>query len=305
MSFNCLECGKDFPTERSLHAHFKAHGMFLADYYCKHFPRKCLFDGLPLQFKNKDDYFHSLFANRKNMEAWLAKSSVEQKKPVLAELLSWRIKDKELKFAPPEIELLTCGLPSIDEYKKVFGSYSQAAKEAGVAPMFAGKPPEDWLTKDFSAKKILVDTREQLPLKFPNSVIHKLDTGDYGVVGEDFDYTFVDRKSFGDFCGTLVLDNYERFRREVTRCKEQNCYLWVVVEAKLSELETMNNHAPHKANLKFLFHQMNKLTQEFPKNLQFIFSGGREKSKDLIPRLLCLGKKLWNVDMQYHLKGSK
>ncbi len=233
---------------------------------------------------------------------WLAKSSIEQKKPVLAELLSWRIKDKELKFAPPEIELLTSGLPSIDEYKKAFGSYSQAAKEAGVAPMFAGKPPEDWLTKDFSAKKILIDSREQKPLSFLNSVIHKLDTGDYGVAGEDFDYTFVDRKSFGDFCGTLVLDNYERFRREVARCKEQNCYLWVVVEAKLSELETINNYAPHKANLRFIFHQMNLLQKDFAGNLQFVFSGGREKSKDLIPRLLCFGKKLWNVDLTYFLK---
>ncbi len=301
----CAECGVEFPNERSLHAHLKAHKMYIADYYCKHFPRKCLFDGLPLQFKDKETYFHSLFANRKNMEMWLAKSSAEQKKPVLAELLSWRVKDKGLKFAPPEIELLTSGLPSIDEYKMVFGSYSQAAKEAGVEPMLAGRPPEGWLTKDFSAKKIFIDSREQKPLVFKNSEVHKLDVGDYGVSGEDFDYTFVDRKSFADFCGTLVLDNYERFRREVIRCKEQNCYLWVVVEAKLSELETINSHAPHKANLKFLFHQLNSLVQEFPSSLQFIFSGGREKSKDLIPRLLCLGKSLHNVDIQYHLKEGK
>lgn len=305
MSSDCKICGENFANDRSLHGHLKLHKMDMASYYCQYFPRKCLFDGLPLQFKNKEEYFHSLFANRKNMEMWLAKSSAEQKKPVLVELLSWRVKNKELKFAPPEIELLTSGLPSIDEYKRAFGSYSYAAKEVGVEPMFSAKPPEDWLTKDFSAKKILVDTREQAPLKFSNSAAHKLDTGDYGVSGEDFDYTFVDRKSFGDFCGTLVLDNYERFRREIIRCKEQNCYLWVVVEVKLSELESINNHAPHKANLKFLFHQMNKLTQEFPKNLQFIFSGGRERSRDLIPRLLCFGKKLWNVDIQYHLKELK
>lgn len=302
---NCLECNATFDNERSLHAHLKAHKMYLADYYCKHFPRKCLFDGLPLQFKDKETYFHSLFANRKNMEMWLSKSPIEQKKPVLAELLSWRVKDKGLKFAPPEIELLTSGLPSIDEYKKTFGSYSYAAKEAGVEPMFASRPPEGWLMKDFSAKKILVDTREQLPLKFSNSAVHKLDIGDYGVSGEDFDYTFVDRKSFADLCGTLVLENYERFRREVIRCKEQGCYLWVVVETKLSEIETTNHHAPHKANLRFIFHQLNSLVQEFPHHLQFVFSGGREKSKDLIPRLLCFGRQLWNVDMQYFLKEGK
>lgn len=301
----CAECNAEFPTERSLHAHLKVHGMFLADYYCKHFPRKCLFDGLPLQFKNKEDYFHSLFANRKNMEMWLSKSSIKQKRPVLAELLSWRIKDKQLKFAPPELELLTSGLPSINEYKKAFSSYSYAAKEAGVEPMFVGKPPTDWLTKDFSAKKIFTDSREQKPLAFNNSEIHKLDIGDYGVSGEDFDYTFVDRKSLADLCGTLVLENYERFRREIIRCKEQGCYLWVVVETKLSEIETTNHHAPHKANLKYIFHQLNSLTHEFRGTLQFVFSGGREKSKDLIPRLLCLGKKLWSVDMQFFWEDNK
>lgn len=305
MLFNCLECGVNFETEKSLHSHLKVHKLYLADYYCKHFPRKCLFDGLPLQFRDKETYFRSLFANRKNMESWLLKTKKDDKKPVLLEMLSWRIKEKKLQFAPPEVELFTCDLPSIKEYKDAFGSYSFAANQFGVSPMFSQKPPKDWDKIDFSKKKILIDTREQKPLKFINSVSHKLDVGDYGISGDSFDYTFVDRKSFPDFCGTLVLENYQRFRKELIRCKEQNCYLWVVIEAELSNIHSINNYAPHKANLKFIFHQMNALQHEFAGNLQFVFSGGRKESQDLIPRLLCLGKQLWNVDMQYYLGGAQ
>ena len=56
MSFNCKECGKEFKTEASLHRHIKMHDMNLADYYTKHFPRKNLFTGDLLPFKNKADY---------------------------------------------------------------------------------------------------------------------------------------------------------------------------------------------------------------------------------------------------------
>lgn len=305
MLCNCLECGKEFETEKSLHSHLKIHGLYLPDYYCKHFPRKCLFDGLPLQFKDKESYFNSLFANRENMMKWLNCTKTENKKPVLLQMLKSRIEGKGLKFAPSEIELYTSELPSIQEYKNTFGSYSFAAKEAGVMPIFSSKPPSDWKARDFSSAKILIDTREQKPLSFKNSSLHKLDVGDYGVSGENFTYSFVDRKSFADFCGTLVSDNYERFRREIIRCKDQNCYLWVVVEEELKNCKLINSKSAHKANLKFVFHQMNSLQHEFAGNLQFVFSGGRKESQDLIPRLLCLGDSLKNVDIQYFWRSIK
>ena len=62
MSFNCKECGKEFKTEASLHRHIKMHDMNLADYYTKHFPRKNLFTGDLLPFKNKADYFNKDFS---------------------------------------------------------------------------------------------------------------------------------------------------------------------------------------------------------------------------------------------------
>lgn len=300
----CRKCGATFQTERSLHAHIKAHGMILADYYCLHYPRFCLWSGQPLQFKNKEEYFHSQFANRENMLSWLRSAKPEEKRGVILSMLQSRIERKNYSLAPSQLELLACDLPPAQEYIKSFGSYGAAIKNCKVQPMFSSRPPENWKTIDFSAKKILIDSREQRPLYFKNSEKLKLDTGDYAVSGEDFDYTFVDRKSFQDFCGTMVGDSYERFRREILRCKNQDSYLWVVVEADIKDAAKLNSRSAHKNNLKFVFHQMCVLQHEFPKNLQFVWSGGREQSEDLIPRLLCLGRKLWNVDMQYWLENN-
>ena len=46
---------------------------------------------------------------------------------------------------------------------------------------------------------------------------------------------------------------------------------------------------------------MRSLTHEYPRRIQFIFTGSRKKSMQIIPRLLYYGKELWNVDIQYYL----
>ena len=66
MLFKCLECGAEFDSERSLHAHIKKHDMFLHDYYTKHYARRDLLTGDLLPFKNKDQYFNTYFLNRNN-----------------------------------------------------------------------------------------------------------------------------------------------------------------------------------------------------------------------------------------------
>jgi len=56
-----------------------------------------------------------------------------------------------------------------------------------------------------------------------------------------------------------------------------------------------------KSNLEYVFHNMRSLTHEYPRRIQFIFTGSRKKSMQIIPRLLYYGKELWNVDIQYYL----
>src|SRR6478736_846275 len=162
---DCKNCGLIFNSERSLHAHLKAHNLSVAEYYCKYYPRRDLLTGNPLQFKRKEDYFASYFSCRDHLEKWLRQTPTNKKAPIILDMLKKRIELKSLAFAPSEVELFFAELPPISEYKKIFGSYSVAAKDCGVPLMFSGKLPDEW-AQDFSRSKILIDTREQQPLQF-------------------------------------------------------------------------------------------------------------------------------------------
>ena len=155
--------------------------------------------------------------------------------------------------------------------------------------------------EDYSNINIFVDTREQQPLTFKSEKKVKLDFGDYTASGSNYTKTFVDRKSESDFKGTLVGENLDRFRRELQRCKDMECYLFIVVESTLERISSNNDFTPHKANLKFIYHNMRLLQHEYAKSCQFIFSGNRTNSEIIIPKLTAIGSPLWDVDVQYFL----
>ena len=129
----------------------------------------------------------------------------------------------------------------------------------------------------------------------------KLDFGDYAVGGEDYAYTYVDRKGEQDFKSTLSKNNLERFRSELSRAREFNSFLYVVVESDLNQIYKHNRWGPHKSNLKYVYHNMRVLAHEFTGHCQFLFTGSRENSQKLIPKLLTYGDKLWGVDLQYYI----
>lgn len=298
MLFKCLECQQSFDSERSLHAHIKKHDMFLHDYYVKHFRRKDLLTGDLLPFKNKEQYFSCYFLNQENQKIYFDKQYPKDLdvQMILLEMLSSKTKDS---VCPSEIILNSYGLPSISVYKKFFGTFTHACAGAGGEPLHNGKIP-----KDFGEKinaKIFIDTREQQPLSFPQSEALKLDLGDYGIENKFFDYTFVDRKSEGDFKSTLSQDNYERFRRELQRARDQDCFIFVVVESDMGQIEKNNIKSKHQANLAYIYHNMRALQLEFKDCCQFIMTSNRDNSIKLIPRLLKHGRKLWNVDLQYYI----
>ena len=172
--------------------------------------------------------------------------------------------------------------------------------------MFSKKIPKDFWG-DIPDIKIFIDTREQLPLSFNNSDSMKLDFGDYTAAGEHYSYTYVDRKSANDFIGTLSLRNIDRFKRELSRAKEAGSYVFVVIESDLQGLQSYigaakkNKFGPSKINLSFIYHNMREISHEFKGVCQFVFSGGRAESEDIIPRILFFGEKLWDVDLQYNI----
>jgi hypothetical protein len=283
-----------------LHAHLKKHKISLDEYYLTHHPRKNLLTGTFLPFKDKESYFEKDFENRKQLLRWCEIESAETVKQQIKKMLACRIKNKDLKYAPFHLELETSEMPTIDIYKKHFGSYSKACDEIGAEPMFRRSLPKTFY-KDYSEVEIFVDTREQQPLSFKKEKKVKLDFGDYTASGANYTKTFVDRKSESDFKGTLVGENLDRFRRELQRTKEMGCYLFIVTESTLERISSNNDFTPHKANLKFIYHNMRVLQHEFAGYCQFIFSGNRTNSEILIPKLTAIGNILWDVDIQYFL----
>ena len=78
-------------------------------------------------------------------------------------------------------------------------------------------------------------------------------------------------------------------------------YLFIVIESSLETIRKNNDYVSHRSNLKFIYHNMRLLQHEFAGYCQFVFSGDRKRSEALIPKLLAIGPKLWQVDVQYHI----
>lgn len=299
----CKVCGQEFKSERSLHAHLKKHNLTVAEYYTQYYPKKDLLTGDPLPFKNKDQYFSKDFLTRARMHKWAASNkNQEEVKDYIIKKLKDRVEKKSMRFAPCHLDLELSELPSIDCYKHFFGSYGNACQAAGISPCYSEPMVSSFFDEEEAYKdlKVLIDTREQKPLSFENSDILKLDFGDYTASGDNYSYTYIDRKSDTDFKSTLSV-GFERFKREIERAREFDSFLYVVVEGTVSKINKNNLFAPHKANMAYIWHNTRLLIREYSDVCQILFSGGRKSSEKLIPRLLHFGKRLWKCDVQYYI----
>ena len=289
MSYKCKVCGAEFKTEKALHAHLKAHKMYVADYYVKYYPRYNKLNGTPLPFKKKEDYFQNDFTNRSQLIKWCETAPSQEVKDYIIELGKKRIKRKNYKNAPFYLELL-----------KHFGTYTEACDQMQVKPIFYKGMPKEF-SRDFDVE-VLIDTREQQPLNFSKSKILKLDFGDYTLGGDNFSNTFVDRKSSGDFLSTFGSQS-DRFRREMQRCVELDSYMYIVIEKSIKaiEKESIFQKGRRAPKLNWVFSNLISIQHEFAGHCQFVFTNSRKHSEKIIPKLLYLGKKLWNVDVQYFI----
>lgn len=303
----CKICGESFKSERSLHAHIKAHNIFVMDYYTTFYPRKNLLTGEPIEFKDKKQYFSTYFSNRAQIREWAGKTTnKEEVKEVFIKMLKNRIVGKDLQYGPNHLELKLYNLPSISMFKEYFGSYNEACKMLQVEPIYNKIIKNKFLNnnKNLDDMEILIDTREQKPLNFANAKSHKLDYGDYTASGKYYNKTYVDRKSEQDFKGTMTT-GFDRFVKEMERAISFDSYMYIVIESSIEKIIKNNPYAYHESNLKFIWHRMRKITHMFPRKCQFIFSGGRNRSQNLIPILLEGGENLWQSDIQYYIDSKK
>lgn len=83
---------------------------------------------------------------------------------------------------------------------------------------------------------IIIDTREQLPIKFIDNVVRsKLDVGDYAceINGKRLKLVF-ERKSPNDLLGTLTR-GHKRFNKELERANKQGIRVIVIVECSYED----------------------------------------------------------------------
>ncbi len=305
----CLECGLDFETRRSLHAHIKAHSMSLGEYYVKNLPRYDLLTGELLPFKNYDNYVITDFRNKKNMYKWIEGVSERQEAEEYCRRAFERYMkgNRDIKYAPNHLFLLTHPrLPKFEHFGKqliveiceAYGLTLIFDKTANERPDFLSVPKE---------MSIFIDSREQDPLKFGDikTVEMKLDFGDYTAVGKDYSYTYVERKSENDFKGTMSA-GYERFCRELERCRELGSYMFILIESDFRQIYKNNNKlGKKKTNLAYTWENMRNIIGAYSDVCQFIFSGSRENSSLLVPYLLKNGDSLKRTDLQFFMEKMK
>jgi hypothetical protein len=297
----CKVCDQEFETDKSLHAHIKKHGLYQAEYYCKYYPKFSLFYKKQIPFLNKKDYFSKEFLDLNEFLLWEKSVESDLAKAKCLDLFQKRIAQKKYSYGPCHNELNTLNLPPINILKKHFKSYTKACSLLGLEPLLNKPMPKKFIEPceaiDF---EMLVDTREQDPLPFKKTKVEKLYVGDYLLNNGEYTYTYVDRKSESDFLGTMA-GGISRFKKEIEKAVALESYLFVVVESDINKIKSNQSKFRKKSNLEYVFHNMRSLTHEYPRRIQFIFTGSRKKSMQIIPRLLYYGKELWNVDIQYYL----
>lgn len=300
MSFKCLECEKEFEKKRSFHLHLKAHALTIGDYYVKHFERRDLFTGDKLAFRNYDQYFRDNFNCYDNFMNWVYSAPKDDVKKYIRGKAKEKFKLKEMSVSPPNLFYDLSEMANIFVYKKFWGSYSSFLKDLGLSKWYKKNLPDGFWDDGYEDIKIFVDTREKKPLSFKNSVVNKLDFGDYTAGGDFYSKTFVDRKAQDDFRQTFGKD-IDRFRREMDRCVKFDSYMFVIAETTIDKLEDNNKVSKFKSNLGYLWHNVRGLMVDYPENLQIIFAHSRTGAKKLIPKILYHGQDLWRVDLQYFI----
>lgn len=142
--------------------------------------------------------------------------------------------------------------------------------------------------------KIIIDTREQLPLKFTGheTVRRKLDEGDYNI-HELEDKLVIERKSLADFYASITSD-HQRFKREILRAQEKRKKFYIFLEGSLEDFYYLNWS---KRPLKITPDTLRKIVMTMKERYELIII--ECESRKLMSRQIVTTieneKKLWSV----------
>lgn len=298
LSTACKICKKECKNFKSLNLHLKAHKVSVENYYLTHYPKYDPYTKRPIRFKTFEYYISTDFNSRETFVKWCRfHDNKSEVKSYVKENIKKRKEEKSLKYFPSQVELKSILIPAIHGMKFLFGEEWQnevRSLDLKFRFNYDSKPI-------FKEGELFIyqDTREQYPLNFKNQKVMKLSAGDYTCGGEFFSDVFVERKSLQDLVGTLS-SGFERFEREIERAKQLNYYIVVVIDAEYKDLEDYSpkNSFSSIVTGKHIFFKMRNLLSNFD-NLQFVFSGSRERSKEIIEKIFRMKESVKNFDLEY------
>jgi hypothetical protein len=165
------------------------------------------------------------------------------------------------------------GRVCIQTYHDYFGSFTGACKEAGV-------PFNVYIYKKFEPQvtllPVIIDSREKHPYDFEESITKKLDVGDYMLEGLDTGVV-IERKEMNDLKGCIFK---KRFFNEMERARKKEMYVVILVDCSHKDFMKRKNFG--KLTNKQMYHQVKKFSSVNADVCQFIFTGGREESAEMV-----------------------
>jgi hypothetical protein len=308
MDNKCAVCQQPFNDDKTLHRHLRTHKLIQSEYYQTYFPRYDRYDNSIIKYKNKEYYFNTEFNSKSNFVKWFHSIPIETAKQYVKIFLLNRKMTKSLIYAPSQVELRTLMVSGIKWIEKNFGNYRELCTQLGFINKFKQFNQFNNQIQLDKRRIIYIDSREKNLVQFNNvkSIIKKLDYGDYCFSDQDWSGNiFIERKSASDFIGTLSGD-YERFEREITRAKEDNAYLIILVEERLDNLLNYKDLGYLNRNIRiapeFVFHNVRVLIQKYP-HIQFLFINSHKEIGEMIEKLFSIGEDIKQYDLQL-LKDS-
>jgi ERCC4 domain len=292
----CKICGEEVKNGN----HFwRTHKKSEADYYTEYFPRFSK-TGKRIPYKNKEQYLESEFVDRNDLRNWV-KNNHDSVYGYIESFINKRVEEGKNKFLPSQVESKTIFIPSVSFIHSKVIDYNILAEKLGLKKRFDYNIVDLDLVKSLKKHTLITDTREQLEL---DSKVKKekkaLKYGDYSCTRNPFNFN-IERKSLTDLIST-ISGGYERFCREIDRAVEAKAYLFIICEASFADLAGFQYGRKFRAKVKFgpdfIFHRIRELMQKY-ENIQFIFSGDREKSSTLIETLYRCKNDPRKIDWQY------
>lgn len=137
--------------------------------------------------------------------------------------------------------------------------------------------------------KILIDTREQLPLTFNHPYVEGtqrclLDVGDYGAIMSDghIPSIFFERKTVADLLQTMTV-GYKRFKREIRRNNEAGNELILIIEGTITDVFKGHTYTTVKGAI--VFKTVLSLYERY--GVHHIFCTDREEMATYIVEKFC------------------